>query len=65
MCNELRRLSIQHPCCPAYNLSIIGKRAGGGAARAELEPKIGSVIGKALEDFDGTNGVIEIAVGRV
>ena len=39
--------------------------AGNGAARAEAEPKIGSVIGKALENFDGESGIIEVLVGRV
>jgi cytoskeletal protein CcmA (bactofilin family) len=39
--------------------------AGNGAARAEPNPKYGSVIGKALEDFDGVEGIIEIVVGRV
>jgi hypothetical protein len=39
--------------------------AGNGAARAEANPKIGSVIGKALENFDGSEGVIEVVVGRV
>ncbi len=39
--------------------------AGNGAARAEADPKIGSVIGKALENFDGTTGVIEVLVGRI
>lgn len=38
--------------------------AGGGRARAEESPKIGTVIGKSLENFDGTVGVIEIAIGR-
>ncbi len=38
---------------------------GGGYARAEYNPSIGSVIGKALEDFDGIEGVIEIVVGRI
>ena len=36
-----------------------------GCARAEAEPKLGSVIGKALEDFDGEQGTIEIVVGRL
>jgi hypothetical protein len=36
-----------------------------GHARAEVEPVVGSVIGKALENFDGDEGVIEIVVGRV
>ena len=39
--------------------------AGNGAARAEAEPKLGSVIGKALENFDGESGIIEVLVGRV
>jgi hypothetical protein len=39
--------------------------AGSGAARAEADPTVGSVIGKALENFDGTTGVIEVLVGRI
>lgn len=39
--------------------------AGNGAARAEANPRIGTVIGKALEDFTGAEGVIEVVVGRV
>ena len=39
--------------------------AGNGYARAELNPKIGSVIGKALQSFDGDVGTIEIVVGRL
>jgi hypothetical protein len=38
--------------------------AGNGHARAEEDPKLGQVIGKALEDFDGESGVIEVIVGR-
>jgi hypothetical protein len=38
--------------------------AGNGVARAESNPKIGTVIGKALADSEG-NAVIEIVVGRV
>ena len=38
---------------------------GDGYARPEQSPMIGSVIGKALEDFDGVSGVIEIVVGRL
>jgi hypothetical protein len=38
---------------------------GNGYARAEANPKIGTVIGKALEDFDGDIGTIEVAVGRI
>jgi hypothetical protein len=36
-----------------------------GRARAEASPAVGSVIGKALADFDGQDGVIEVVVGRV
>jgi len=38
--------------------------AGNGAARAEADPKMGQVIGKALEDSDG-DAVIEVVVGRL
>lgn len=37
--------------------------AGNGCARAEANPRVGSVIGKALENFDGPEGVIEVVVG--
>jgi hypothetical protein len=36
-----------------------------GRARAEAEPMSGAIIGKALEDFDGLEGTIEIVVGRL
>jgi hypothetical protein len=39
--------------------------AGEGYARAESLPQVGTVIGKALEDFNGDHGVIEVVVGRV
>jgi hypothetical protein len=39
--------------------------AGAGRARAEANPEIGTVIGKALEDHDGAEGMIEVVVGRV
>lgn len=39
--------------------------AGDGYARPEYNPILGSVIGKALEDFDGDEGIIEIVVGRL
>lgn len=39
--------------------------AGGGAAKSSRSPRIGSVIGKSLEDFDGESGVIEVVVGRL
>jgi len=38
--------------------------AGEGYARAEHVPQVGTVIGKALEDFNGDHGVIEVVVGR-
>lgn len=39
--------------------------AGNGCARAESSPTIGTVIGKAVESFDGNVGTIEIVVGRL
>ena len=39
--------------------------AGNGAARACATPAMGTVIGKAVEDFDGISGTIEIVVGRI
>jgi phage tail protein X len=39
--------------------------AGEGYARPMIHPYIGSVIGKSLENFDGAEGIIEIAVGRL
>jgi hypothetical protein len=38
---------------------------GSGYARRATNPQIGTIIGKALADFDGVSGVIEVAVGRV
>jgi hypothetical protein len=38
---------------------------GDGYARKTTNPQIGTIIGKALADFDGVSGVIEVAVGRV
>ena len=38
--------------------------AGAGRARAEADPKVGSVIGKALATHAAGEGVIEVAVGR-
>lgn len=37
---------------------------GDGTARSESNPVVGSVIGKALADFKGDTGVIEVVVGR-
>jgi hypothetical protein len=38
---------------------------GAGYARPTIDPKLGTIIGKALEDFGGIEGVIEVAVGRL
>jgi len=38
--------------------------AGNGYARAESNPVVGSVIGKALESHNDLEGVIEVVVGR-
>ena len=38
---------------------------GNGFARPTQDPKIGTIIGKALEDFNGISGIIEVAVGRL
>ena len=39
--------------------------AGNGCAMACATPAMGTVIGKALENFDGESGMIEIVVGRM
>jgi hypothetical protein len=40
--------------------------AGDGFAKAAIaEPKMGTVIGKALQNFDGGEGIIEVVVGRM
>jgi hypothetical protein len=39
--------------------------AGNGYAQACATPAMGTVIGKAVEDFTGKSGTIEIAVGRL
>ena len=39
--------------------------AGNGHAQACVTPAMGTVIGKAVEDFAGESGTIEIAVGRL
>jgi hypothetical protein len=38
---------------------------GNGFARPCTSPQMGTVIGKALENFDGIEGIIEVAVGRL
>ena len=39
--------------------------AGNGRARAEVNPAMGTVIGKAVQSFDGGIGTVEIVVGRL
>jgi hypothetical protein len=36
-----------------------------GRAQASASPQVGTVVGKALENFDGDQGVIEIVVGKL
>ena len=38
---------------------------GSGYARPSNSPLMGTVIGKALADFNGIEGIIEIAVSRL
>lgn len=38
--------------------------AGNGYAKASISPAIGTVIGKSLENFDGIDGIIEVAIGK-
>ena len=38
---------------------------GGGYAISDSSPKLGTIIGKALENFDGAEGTIEVAIGRL
>ena len=39
--------------------------AGNGRARSTNDPKFGTVIGKALEEHEGNDGIIEVVVGRL
>jgi hypothetical protein len=39
--------------------------AGDGYAKSCEDPKVGAVIGKAMTDFNGDWGIIEVAVGRI
>lgn len=39
--------------------------AGDGYAKSSENPKIGTIIGKSIEDFNEETGVIEIVVGRI
>jgi len=55
------------PCCvigPVRRGQMLVS-AGQGRARAESDPSMGAVIGKALQDFDGATGIIEVVVGRI
>ena len=38
---------------------------GNGFAKPSASPQMGTIIGKALENFDGVEGIIEIAIGRL
>jgi len=38
---------------------------GNGFARTAHDPKMGTIIGKSLENFNGLEGIIEIAIGRL
>lgn len=49
----------------AVNRGDMMVSAGNGRARAESNPKLGAVIGKALQDFSGDTGIIEVVVGRI
>jgi hypothetical protein len=39
--------------------------SGNGHAQASNQPVMGSIIGKALEDFDGDTGIIEVVIGKL
>jgi hypothetical protein len=39
--------------------------AGFGYAKSSANPRVGTIIGKALTDFNGAKGQIEVVVGRV
>lgn len=38
--------------------------AGNGFAKSTNQPQFGTIVGKSLENFDGTEGIIEVLVGR-
>jgi hypothetical protein len=38
---------------------------GAGRAKSATRPEMGSVIGKALENFDGAYGIIEVVIGKL
>lgn len=39
--------------------------AGDGRAKAKMNPMVGTVLGKAIESFNGEVGTIEIAIGKL
>jgi len=39
--------------------------AGNGWAQACTTPAMGTVIGKALENFEGESGTIEVVIGKL
>jgi hypothetical protein len=39
--------------------------AGNGKAKATNNPQFGTVIGKALQEHQGADGIIEVVVGRL
>jgi hypothetical protein len=38
--------------------------AGNGFAKSTNQPQFGNIVGKSLENFNGTDGIIEVLVGR-
>ena len=53
-----------YPSGAGQAASFILMLTGDGTARSEADPKAGAIIGKALENFEGNEGVIEVVVGR-
>lgn len=71
---ECEKYSTQLALIGRVPCKVIGKvvkgdmmiSAGDGYAKAAIsEPKVGTVIGKALQDFEGEKGTIEIVVGKL
>jgi hypothetical protein len=70
-------LEAQHPVLVTLQgrvpVSVIGNvrkgdmmvSAGNGVARSDADPRTGALLGKSLEDFTGSDGLIEIVVGRL
>jgi hypothetical protein len=38
---------------------------GAGRSKSETRPEMGSVFGKALENFNGAYGMIEVVIGKL